>query len=144
MMSIFRGGSWKGPITRPSLLSASPIMALSGWAMMAGWWNSMMEQPLWAHGASQKPPGPSRTTAARPGGRAGQNGVAPDHLRWLEGRTELVSQEPLFPKWAPITIIILITAAHQTQSFTSKWRFCTYQDGVAAVWQKVLRFQSTK
>lgn len=92
MMSIFKEGSWKGPNPWPSLLSASSIMVLSRWAMMAGWWNSMMEQPRWAHGASQNPPGPSRTTAARPGGKGGTKMaylvITSDS--WEEGRSALV------------------------------------------------------
>lgn len=40
--------------------------------------------------------------------------------------------EPLFPKWAPITIIILITTQNSELHF--KWRFCTYSTRME--WQK--------
>lgn len=85
----------------------------------------LMEQPLWAHGASQKTLGPSRTTAVTPGGKGGTKW----HTAWSPPMTRrkdrACSSKPLFPKWAPITIITLITA-HETRSFVSKWRFCTY------------------
>lgn len=130
MMSIFRGDSWKGPITRPSLLSLPPPSWFSAGGLWwpadgTAWWNSLSEPMV--HPKNRLVfPGPLLCRQEEKGDKM----VYCDHLQQLQGRAE-----PFFPKCAPIMIIILITA-HENRGFVFKMPllcFCIYQDGVVAL-----------